>query len=204
MGLPSVYNSIVVALLLTPAWFNSLARANYSDFCPAQNPEIQVESTTYTITCGKSFINPFPTLVQTTQPNPSAEDCARVCTADPECRGIVWNSGSCWKSTNENAGTVNAAGAIMLVPGETQEPDPEPVPDCQEQVNAAVGTAVAAANTNCANQVNQVQTQLNNCNTNDGNCKSSHLKTITNVLAKSSCERLHGSSLLPNWGWRTL
>jgi hypothetical protein len=192
MGLPALYNSIVVFLLLTPAWFNSLARANYNEFCPALTSEIQVESTSYTITCDKSFMSPLPTRVRDSA---TPEDCAHVCTADPACHGIVWHAGNCWQSNHEDASTGTVAGAILLVPGETQEPVPDPVPNCQEQVDAAVGAAMAAANTTCANQIqtqlhnseqaantncaNQIQTQLRNSEELNGNCKLSNRRFNT-------------------------
>jgi hypothetical protein len=177
MGRPALYNSIVVFLLFTPAWFSSLARANYNEFCPALTSEIQVESTTYTITCDKSFMSPLPTRVRDSA---TPEDCARVCTADAACHGIVWHAGNCWQSNHSDASTGTVAGAILLVPGETQEPVPDPVPNCQEQVDAAVGAAVgaavAAANTNCANQI---QTQLHNSEELNGNCKLSNRRFNT-------------------------
>ncbi|GIJ86206.1 hypothetical protein Asppvi_005088 [Aspergillus pseudoviridinutans] len=174
MGLPTLYNSILVFLLFAPAWSNGLARANYSDFCPAGNPEIQVDSTSYTITCDRSYMVPLPIRVRD---NATPADCARVCTADPECHGIVWHAGNCWQSNHADATTGTAAGAILLVPGETQEPVPEPVPNCQEQVDAAVATA----NTNCANQL---ETQLRNSDEIAANCdygQTAYIRTIAGV-----------------------
>jgi hypothetical protein len=130
MGAPNLYHSILVSLLWASVWFNSLARADYNSLCPNKAGQIQVDSTLYTVTCDTSYISPAPKKVKE---GGSPEDCARLCTAEPTCHAMVWHSGNCWQSDKTDAISFRVPGAVLLTPGEKQNPVPGPSPGEEKQ-----------------------------------------------------------------------
>jgi hypothetical protein len=170
MGPPNLYHSALMLLLFTTLWFNSLARADYDRLCPAQTPQIQVDLTFYTITCDRSMTSGL----RKVQDSASPEDCARVCTTDPHCHGMVWHSGNCWQSDNAGASSFNVLGAVLLVPGEKHQPDtgdpstPNPDQNCQEEMNAVLQECnsekqqCTAQKQECQTEKANLQTQISN------------------------------------------
>ncbi|GIJ83125.1 hypothetical protein Asppvi_001644 [Aspergillus pseudoviridinutans] len=129
MVAPNLYHSILVSLLWASVWFSSLARADYNRLCPNKEGQIQVDSTFYTVTCDTSYISPAPKKVKE---GVSAEDCARLCTAQPACRAMVWHLGNCWQSDKTDAVSFRVPGAVLLTPGEKKDPVTEPSPGQQK------------------------------------------------------------------------
>lgn len=125
----------------------SLVLADSTAYCPKHNNQVvKVDNTAYTIGCDVSFMTPSPKNVRI---NSTPDMCARHCTQDASCSGIVWYEGICWQVNSEPSASILASGAIAFTPGAKYPPDDQPDPPqnppptfepslCQGLVDSAV------------------------------------------------------------------
>ncbi|PKX97908.1 uncharacterized protein P174DRAFT_508299 [Aspergillus novofumigatus IBT 16806] len=166
MGAPNFYQSGLVSLLFASLWFSSVAKADYNRFCPNQAGQVQVDSTFYTVTCDTSYISPAPKKVKESA---SPEECARLCTAEPACHGMVWHAGNCWQSDKSDAISLRVPGAVLLTPGEKHDP----------------ATGPSEGQRQCLEEKEQLAQEKEQCGTSLAQC-AAEKSSIS--AAKTTCE----------------
>lgn len=93
----------------------------------------------------------------------NAYECARRCAEDEACHASSWDSSrvgtsNCYMTTVDNYRDILTPGAWVLLKktAETEPPtNPDPVPNCQEEIEQAVVECEVAAEVNCNGRVAQ-------------------------------------------------
>ncbi|KAJ5699719.1 hypothetical protein N7536_002732 [Penicillium majusculum] len=150
----------------------------------------EVDSTVYTFHCGLSFLDWGSGHRLHPQQTATAGECARVCTTDDTCTGVVWvpSANQCFINPSHNLQTIYASGTVAMTKGAPEQPPDGPTPietcekerqDLQEEYNAleiahqvlieAKETCDATLST-CNGQVTQCDGDLNTCNAKATTC----------------------------------